>query len=174
MLKVAGIRISPRLKPWLGFVWRILFLLIVFWLFFGVIFGLNRMSGVAMDPSIKDGELMMFLRVGGDFGVNDVVLYEHDGKTEISRIVALPDQIVDVNRDGYLTVDGVVESKSAIVDVDSVSNDGASIFPMRVPSGTFFMLNDNYDYGEDSRNFGAIDNSSIRGRIVTTLKVRDI
>lgn len=173
MLKIAGIRISPRLKPWLDFVWRLAFLLLAFWVFFGLIFGLSRMSGVAMDPSIKDGELLMFLRIGDDFSANDVVLYGHNGKTEISRVVALPDQIVDVNNDGYLTVDGVVESRSAIREEDGAGGE-ASIFPLRVPSGMYFVMNDNYDYAEDSRSFGAINKTDIKGRVVTTMKVRDI
>ena len=104
----------------------------------------------------------------------DVVLYRHDGATQVSRVIATEDQIVDLNEEGYITVNGIVESSDVVYDVSDSNITASGIFPFRVPTNTYFVLNDNYNYTEDSRSFGAIDSRDIFGRVVTTLKVRDI
>ena len=161
------------MKPWLGIIGRLVFLLLTIIVLFGWVFGITRVSGVAMHPNLKDGELILYTRWGGDYKTNDVVLYKHDGKEYISRVLAREDQIVDVNREGYLTVDGVVESDNVVFDVKNDS-DAIAAFPFRVPSGSYFVLNDNYEYNEDSRSFGAIDARDIYGCAISSLKVRDI
>ena len=79
-----------------------------------------------------------------------------------------------MNDEGYITVNGVVESDDIVYDLSDSKILESGIFPLRVPDKTYFMLNDNYYYTEDSRSFGAVDERDIVGRIVTTLKVRDI
>lgn len=174
MFKKIKMSIPEKMKPWMGFIGRLAFLLIVVWVIFGLIFGIDRMSGVAMNPSLKDGELMLYTRMNSGYKANDVVLYRHDGATQVSRVIATEDQIVDLNEEGYITVNGIVESSDVVYDVSDSNITASGIFPFRVPTNTYFVLNDNYNYTEDSRSFGAIDSRDIFGRVVTTLKVRDI
>ena len=96
MFKKIKMSIPEKMKPWMGFIGRLAFLLIVVWVIFGLIFGIDRMSGVAMNPSLKDGELMLYTRMNSGYKANDVVLYRHDGATQVSRVIATEDQIVDL------------------------------------------------------------------------------
>ena len=174
MINKIKIPIPEKMKPWMGIVGRLVFLLVAIWVIFGLIFGVERMSGVAMSPNLKDGELMLYTRIGSSYKVNDVVLYRHGDSSMISRIIATGNQVVDLNDEGYITVDGVIESSDMVYDLSESNIMGSGVFPFRVPAGAYFVLNDNYYYTEDSRIFGAIDGRDIYGRVVTTLKVRDI
>lgn len=172
----AGVQIPEKFQPWLKLIGKIAFLLFAVFIIFGVLFGVGRNVGVAMSPNLKDGELVLFSRLWNSYTNNDVVLYEHDGKAEFSRILALPDQIVDLNDDGYLTVNGVIESSRAIVDItdEEAFAKVKQSFPYRVPSKRYYLLNDNYDCDDDSRVFGAVEEKDIKGKAMSTLKVRNI
>ncbi|MBR5419147.1 signal peptidase I [Candidatus Saccharibacteria bacterium] len=176
MRKVAGVQIPEKFQPWLKLIGKIAFLLFAIFIIFFILFGVGRNVGVAMDPNLKDGELVLFSRAWNSYTNGDVVLYEHDGKMEFSRILALPDQIVDLNSDGYLTVNGVIESSRAIVDItdDEAFTKAKLLFPYRVPTKQYYLLNDNYDCDDDSRKFGAVEEKDLKGKAMSTLKVRNI
>lgn len=174
-MKIAGVQIPDKLRPWLRLLWKLLLLLFVLFILFGVVFGVRRISGVTMDPNLKDGELTLFTRLWNSYEVGDAVLYERDGQTEVSRIVAKGGQIITVNESGYLEVDGSEETDKAVFDVsDDSFAEKAAKFPYRVPEGSYYLLNDNYEYEQDSRSFGAVYEKDLRGKIISTLKVRNI
>ena len=176
MKKIAGVQIPEQFRPWLKLLGKLVFLLFAIFILFGVVFGIGRVSGVAMDPNLKDGELVLFSRMWNSYTNDDVVLYEREGKSQFARILALPDQIVDMNDEGYLMVDGVIESSRAVVSTDDESAflRVKNSFPYRVPTGKYFLLNDNYDCTDDSREYGAIDEKDLKGKAMSTLKVRNI
>lgn len=174
MFQKIKIPIPEKLRPWLGLIGRVAFLLVVIFIIFNLLFGVERMTGIAMNPNLKDGELLLYARTDSAYSANDVVLFKHDDSTMVSRIIATEDQIVDLNEEGYITVNGVVESTDIVYDLSDGDIAQSGVFPFRVPSGSYFVLNDNYYYTEDSRSFGAIDGRDIFGRVVTTMKVRDI
>ena len=56
---------------------------------FDVLFGVKRVSGIGMEPSLDDGELVLYSRIFNDYAVGDVVLYEQGGDLLFSRIEAV-------------------------------------------------------------------------------------
>ncbi|HKQ61305.1 MAG TPA: signal peptidase I [Candidatus Polarisedimenticolaceae bacterium] len=46
----------------------------------------------------------------------------------------------------------------------------ASFGPVTVPTGHYFLIGDNRDRSEDSRSFGPVPRSAIRGRVLFTLR----
>ena len=169
--KLAGV--AAKLRPWYGLIGKVLFLIVTLIILFGFVFGFNRMSGIAMSSNINDGDLTLFTRIGNDYAENDVVIYERDGKSSISRIIAKSGQIVDINNEGYMTVDGAVVSKAPVTnDLDTAALDMG--LPYRVGSNMVYLLNDNYELNDDSRSFGAVFTSFLKGKIITVLKVRGI
>ncbi len=165
--------VAAKLRPWYGLIGKVAFLLVALFILFGVVFGFRRMSDIAMSPIVNDGDLMLFSRIGNDYSENDVVIYEHDGKTAVSRVIAKEDQIIDINEDGYLTVDGSIVSKGPVTtEIDTAGTQYG--LPYRVPSKQVYLLNDNYEMKEDSRSFGAIFVEKLQGKIISVLKVRGI
>ena len=127
-----------------------------------------------MDPSLRDGELTLFSRVGNEYAAGDVVVFKKDDELLVSRVFATAGQLVDADEDGYLTIDGAVQTDSAVIDVNDSSARQRAGLPFRVPTGAFYLLNDNYDSDEDSRSFGALYEKDLQGRVISTLKVRGI
>ncbi len=122
---------------------------------------------------------------------NDVIVFfpPHDpAKNYVKRLVGLPGDTLEM-RDKVLFLNGepVVEPYARHIDGFSDPSDARMMWqtnylvlgkwnwgnyrptrdnwgPLVVPEGKYFALGDNRDYSEDSRYWGFLDASSIRGR----------
>ena len=158
-------------KGWLLLGAKIALLAVVVWVIFGVCFGMYRISGPAMSPRLQDGDLILYSRIAGQYGPGDVVLYEHAGATYVSAIIASGGDLIEIDNSGYLRLNGAQISQAVAVTPEQ-QGDITSTY--RVPTGSFFMLNENLDSMEDSRTFGAIYEKDIKGKIVGLLRTRSI
>lgn len=174
MFRKIGARIPLKMRPWIKFACKIVFLFLLLFVLLGIMFGMRRISGIGMNPNLNDGELVLFSRVWNDYAAGDAVLFTHDGVEEVSRIFATGGQIVDVNSEGYFTVNGAVQSEGVVIDLTDPNQKSTMGLPFRVPDGAYFLLNDNYEYDADSRTLGPIYEKDLKGRIISTLKVRNI
>ena len=173
MFKQKMSKVAAVLRPWYGLIGEIVFLLLAVFILFVVVFGLKRMPNIAMSPIVNEGDLVMYSKLGNEYAENDVVLYEKDGKSALSRIIAKEGQLVDVNNEGYITVDNVVVSKMPVTDnIEAAAQEMG--LPYRVSGGMFYLLNDNYELKDDSRSFGAVYLKEFKGKVITVLKVRGI
>lgn len=160
-------------KDWLRLGAKIISLVVILWVIFGVCFGLDRISGPAMSPRLEDGDLVLYSRLANDYGNGDVVIYEHDSKTYISSILAGTDDLIEIDKYGHLSINGAQFSD----DIAYTPEQRDTIKPasaFRVPTDSYFVLNTNLDAIEDSRTFGAIPRSKIKGKIIGVLRTRSI
>ncbi len=89
----------------------------------------------------------------------------------VKRVIALPTETVEI-RDKVIYVNGIplmekwdyLHTDERVLDriISSRDNMKAEV----VPYNKYFVLSDNRDYTYDSRNFGFIDISDIKGRVV--------
>ena len=155
-------------------------------------FSLMRVDGRSMDPSLFAGELVVVLRPpvtallasfgSGSWGQVErgamVVLPEpHTGGVLlgmgrpliVKRVVALPNELVAFRR-GQLYVDGVRLPEPWV----SEERRGTYTMPPRpVDAGEVFVVGDNRLplASRDSRQFGPVPTSSLRGRLVAQLRL---
>ena len=130
-------------------------ILFVVWLLVFKVFGIMRVSGNSMRPGCHSGDIVFFLRIlpdGVDYG-DVVILKDISGEYLIKRIEGLPGDVIEVDREGHLTRNGMSEAE------DSVD------YPYTVPEGSYFFLGDNRPVSLDSRVLGAADRSEIKGRV---------
>ena len=66
---------------------RVVVLAAAAWVLFTQVFLLTQASGNSMFPAVKDGDLLIGYRLQGTYAKNDVVLYEHDGKLRVGRVL---------------------------------------------------------------------------------------
>ena len=78
----------------------------VFIVMFRFVIGLSIVGGASMDPTLKDGEIVVYSRLARNYTVGDVVAMRVPaGEFYIKRIVATGRQIVDIH-DEKLHVNG--------------------------------------------------------------------
>lgn len=134
-----------------------------------------RVSGPDMQSGLYDGDFLLASQLAyrsENPKVGDIVVFEHPikvGTRKVGRIVAREGQTVEIKGkvvyvDGNLINDAVYASHSdyRILPSDYSSRDFYG--PAKVPTSSVFILADNRDNGEDSRNFGPVNCANIQGK----------
>jgi signal peptidase I len=81
----------------------------------------------------------------------------------VKRVVGLPGEVLEV-REGKILING------AALDDPHGHYDGSPFTPTRnfgpisIPEGQYFMMGDNRDFSNDSRSWGCVDASLLRGK----------
>ena len=162
-----------KYHKWFRLLLKIAIMALFIWFLFGVLIGLQRVEGVSMSHRVEDGDLVLFSRTDKTYYPDDVVLYERDNKTHVSSILASPGDIITIDEVGRLYVNGARVSDTAVYNIDQGEKPTIT-FPVRVPDGSYFLLNENLEDEDDSRSFGAIFKQQIKGKIVSIFRTRSI
>lgn len=121
-------------------------------------------KGTSMEPCLHDGDRLVVDRVSyslADVERGDVVILRYPRNPAVDfvkRVVALPGDRVAM-RDGVLIVNG------APADDYGCIPDHQMLAELTVPEGQFFVLGDNRPVSCDSREFGLLDESLLKGRV---------
>ena len=89
---------------------RILVLLVVGYLLFSQVFLITQAKGMEMFPAIKDGDSIIGYRLQRQYVKNDVLVYKMEGRQKIGRIAARATDVVTIDEDGTLRINGTVQS----------------------------------------------------------------
>lgn len=129
-----------------------LLLMLGFSVFFFLNFNTAAVSGPSMEPTLKDGRRLLFTRaywLVGNIRKNDIIVFSSpSGAKEavIKRVVGLPGDKID--------------------PLNAPNEWGLARGPFTVPEGTLYVLGDNAEVSEDSRDFGPITTDLVRGKVV--------
>lgn len=147
------------------------------------VFSLFKVHADAANSYLSNGDVVMVNR-HQDPNYKDFVVYEVDGTFYISRVIGLAGESVTVMDDILYVNDSVKEEpyisqiKSdylAGADVQQAFTSDFSVATItdnhytKIPEAEYLVLNDNRQNVRDSRTFGLIKRSQIRG--VITFKV---
>ena len=143
---------------------------IVVFVAFQYVIGIRIHYGNNMHPAIKDGDLVVSLKMQRPY-LNAVVLYNHNGEKHVGRIVGLPGNEIDITDKGELFTNGVLASGEIYYPTYKANNSTIK-YPYTVEEGKAFILNDFREKTDDSRLFGTIDLDDIDGPLIFTLRRR--
>ena len=152
---------------------KIILILCITYIIFSYCFGMTRMKGISMVPSISDGDLIVYYRLEKEFRSGDIVVFENAGDTYVLRIVATEGQTVDINGSGDLMINGHIEEEQSYFKTKE-AQDSDIKFPYTVESGTIFAIGDYRKESNDSRIFGAINKSEIKGKVLSILRTKNV
>ena len=150
-----------------------LVLVLVIWALFGLALGLVVAPNNDMYPRIDAGDLIMYYRLDKDITAHEVAVYDNDGKTLIGRVIASSGDVVDINDDGELFVNGHFTTERGIF-YDTPKYEGGIEFPVTVGPDEYFILADSRQGGMDSRYLGPIAKSDIKGTVITVIRRNNI
>ncbi len=153
-----------------GFLIKLAAIALVVWLLFTFVLGLVIHYGNNMHPAIRDGDLIISLRVQRPF-LNAAVLYERDGEMCLGRVVGMPGDTVDISDEGALTVNGAAPAEEVFYPTHRSETPDIK-YPYTVGEDQVFILNDFRSDTSDSRTFGAVDMKDVKGPVLLMLRRR--
>lgn len=141
----------------------------VLFVLFGIIFGLSAVPDDSMEPVLSAGDLVFYYRLDRDFRRDDIVVYEANGEMRTGRIAAGPGDSVEVSEDNHLYINGsrILEND---IFYETVRFDSDINYPVTLGDGEYFILCDHRDTGMDSRYFGAVDGTDIKGKLFAAIR----
>ena len=144
----------------------LIFVVILFTFLFRVV----NVSGPSMLPNLQSNDRVVLSSYFYKPHRSDVVVITHTEKLKepiIKRIIALENQVVDINfATGVVSVDGVAIDESAYIQNGITTQPSDFTYPLTVTKGHVFVLGDNRAVSNDSRSsdVGLIDERYILGK----------
>lgn len=145
----------------------IIVVVIVLLLFIFVV-GLQQVVGPSMNPTLKEGNIVIVNKLlyhFSDIDRNDIVVLSQDEKYMVKRVVGLPGETVEY-KDNYVIVNGETY-KESFIDLDKVHTNDFSIKDLGydvIPEDMYLVLGDNRENSLDSRDYGLVSKKQIVGK----------
>ena len=129
-------------------------------------------DGPSMMPTLQDGDRLLVVNslLCGDYQVGDIVIARKetfDSKPIVKRVIATAGQTVDIDFNlGQVYVDGELLDEDYINDY--TYREEGTVFPLTVPEGEVFLMGDNRNHSNDSRDssLGTVDTRLLIGKAV--------
>ena len=128
-----------------------------------------------MVPTLQEGDRLLVANpmFYNDFKYGDIVVLTKESflsEPIVKRVIAVGGQTVDIDFDsGSVYVDGVLLKEDYINEL-TFTTDGTE-FPVTVPEGSVFVMGDNRNHSNDSRdaNLGTVDTRHMIGKAVAVI-----
>lgn len=158
-------------EGYISLLFRILVIAAAAWLLFTRVFLITQVSGNEMFPTVKDGDLLLSYRLEQNLRKDDIIVFEKDGVLRAGRIIAAETDVVIMSDNGTLLVNGTVQSGEIMYP--TYAKEGYT-YPLKVPENAVFVLADYRTKATDSRDFGPVLKSEIKGKVITLLRRRGL
>ena len=144
----------------------------VFYYFISV----TRVSGNAMYPSVKDGDIVIGYIMQNTFERDDIIVYRiNEDDSRIGRILCAGEDVIHINEDGFLFVNGtrqtgIVMERSWFKDIDE--------FPYVVPANYVLVSADvltdsSYEKTEDYSSYvRLLKKTDIKAKTISIIRRR--
>ena len=124
-----------------------------------------QIYGSSMTPTLKEGQIVVSVK-GADIEQGDLVAFYLGNKLLVKRVIAGPADIVDIGRDGTVSVNGSILDEPYISE--KAKGECDLKFPYQVPDSKYFLMGDHRDTSIDSRMsaVGCVAEEQIVGKII--------
>ena len=143
----------------------------ILWVVQMFIAGYVKVDNTAMDPTIQPGETIVYSRFSyrfADPGRGEIIAFRvgENDRAHISRVIGLPGDIIMIDEQGNIKVNGIAFVTSYSDGVTTYIP-GQVTYPYTVPEDSYFVLCDNPNATLDSRflSVSAVSKSDIVGKV---------
>ncbi len=130
----------------------------------------HEVVGNSMHPTYKNGEFLMANKITYKISEpkrGDVVIFKFSETQDfIKRIIGIPGDEVMI-KDGKIYINGKLLNESKYLDSTVITNGGSYLHEgqtITIQEDEYFVCGDNRGNSSDSREFGAVKVSSIKGK----------
>ena len=162
---------APLLREVRSLAVRLAVFAAVLWVLLTQVYLVTQASGSEMFPAVKDGDLVLGIRLEKDYAKNDVVVYERSGTLRVGRVLARGGDIVTLSESGVVEVNGSAQGGGILYPTYPKS---LLSYPYAVPEDSVFILGDCRTQAEDSRDFGPVQCSAVKAKVITLIRRRGL
>ena len=129
------------------------------------LFAMVQVEGSSMLPTLETKERLVITKLFYKPKAKDIVVVESDDlqKYIIKRVIAVPGDVVDYDAQNFrITINGEAIDEPYILE--EAYGGGAVNYPVTVPEDHVFVMGDNRNNSNDSRNLGMISYDDVVGR----------
>ena len=129
------------------------------------LFPVIQVSGDSMEPTLHNGDILLLLK-SGEYESGQLCCVSWQNKLLIKRVIALPGDYIDIDREGTVYVNGIPLDEPYVTEKSLGECD--IVFPYQIPDGKVFVMGDRRDTSVDSRSssVGCISYDQIVGRVL--------
>ena len=124
-----------------------------------------QVSGNSMEPTLSDGDVLVLLK-SKRYERSQLCCISWQNKMLLKRIIGLPGDVVSIDIQGNVSVNGALLDEPYVSDKTLGECDVS--FPCQVPEGKVFVLGDHRSTSIDSRSseIGCVDQDQIVGFVL--------
>lgn len=152
-----------------NFLIRLITLILFIWVLFGIVFGITPMANADMQPAVCAGDLMLYYRLDKNLKEGDVIVFDKEGREYTGRVIAGSGDTVEITGASELKVNGSVVLENNIF-YSTPMYDSEVEYPLSLTEGEYFILCDSREGAKDSRFFGAVSETEIKGKVITIIR----
>ena len=123
-----------------------------------------QVSGDSMNPTLQDRDIIVLVKTD-HMKTGDLCGFYWQNKLLLKRVIGLPGDIISLDENGVVTVNGTVLDEPY---VDELALGECDIkFPYQVPENRYFVLGDHRATSIDSRSsvIGCVEKNQIVGKV---------
>ncbi|MEN2766618.1 signal peptidase I [Ornithinibacillus xuwenensis] len=152
-------------NEWVEWGKAIVIAIILAFLLRSFIFATSIVEGDSMDPTLQDGERVIFNKfvyLIGEPNRGDIVIIQRPEKNYVKRIIGLPGETIEIKNHQLYVNNELYDQRFLTEDA---KNHTGNYGPITIPEGRYFVMGDNRSISKDSRNgLGFIMEDEIIGK----------
>lgn len=152
-------------KDFLDMLKNALLLFLILWLTFTFFLGIKMAPNDDMKPRVSAGDILVYYRIAKDPSIQEVVVLKKNDTDYVGRVVAKEGDTVEITKEAVLIVNGnqVIEDN---IFYPTSYYEGFVDYPLTLKDNEFFVLADKREGAEDSRYYGPVTKSEIKGTVI--------